>query len=292
MPGSADRLRSTGTAPRGDSGEAIWADLVEGNTRFVAGTPRERNLVRARHELAKGQTCPVIVLGCADSRVSPTLVFDKNLGDLFEVRTAGHITDPVVLGSLEYAAEYLRSPVLVVLGHEGCGAVIAAASGEKPASPNLRAIVDRIAPAAWNVGEDARGDERLRRSVEASMHQSVADILERSAIIRRAVDEKRLAIIKAVYRIETGEVVRLGSEGPGLARPGPCRRQWRVPEGVKRIAGVGLIALGIVGMVLPLIPGTPLVLAGAALLGAEHSLLRPLVRRLRGGRAIERDPRQ
>ena len=93
--------------------DEIWVKLMEGNKRFVAGKPRSRTLIRTRQELARGQQPEVIVLGCSDSRVSPTLVFDQSLGDLFVIRTAGNIADPIALGSMEYAAEHLHSKVLL-----------------------------------------------------------------------------------------------------------------------------------------------------------------------------------
>lgn len=189
--------------------ESIWADLLEGNRRFVAGRPRARELVRSRQALAEGQHPRVIVLGCADSRVSPELVFDKGLGDLFVVRTAGNIADLVALGSIEYAAEHLHARVLVVLGHERCGAVTAAASGEAMPTPNLEAIVKKIAPALEPLKGRARGEELVRLGVEANVHQSAKDILASSPIVRHAAAEGKLTIIKAVYRLRTGEVVRL-----------------------------------------------------------------------------------
>src|SRR4051812_9310229 len=84
------------------AGDDIWADLMQGNKRFVDGKPTDRALVPTRAELAKGQKPKVMVLACSDSRVVPTLIFDKTLGDLFVVRTAGNVGDPVALGSLEY----------------------------------------------------------------------------------------------------------------------------------------------------------------------------------------------
>lgn len=127
--------------------DAVWADLMKGNERFRAGRPRARRPAAARPDLAKGQHPNTIVLGCADSRVSPELVFDQDLGDLFVVRVAGNVADPAALGSLEYAVEHLHSTLLVVLGHERCGAVLAALSGETMPSPSLAALVGKIKPA-------------------------------------------------------------------------------------------------------------------------------------------------
>ena len=192
--------------------EEIWADLLEGNRRFQAGKPATRELVRRRAALSQGQNPQVIVLTCADSRVCPSLLFDKNLGDLFVVRTAGNVADPVALGSLEFAAEYLHSRVLVILGHEQCGAVgaaAAAAAGEKPPTPNLESIVARIRPALESVKGSPDAGRRLRLAERANVHLSADDILRNSPLLRAKVAAGNLTLIKALYRLRTGQVVRL-----------------------------------------------------------------------------------
>ncbi|HUZ45402.1 MAG TPA: carbonic anhydrase [Terriglobia bacterium] len=192
--------------------EEIWADLLEGNRRFQAGKPAARELVRRRAALSQGQNPQVIVLTCADSRVCPSLLFDKDLGDLFVVRTAGNVADPVALGSLEFAAEYLHSKILLILGHEQCGAVgaaAAAAGGEKPPTHNLESIVAKIRPALETV-ETSPGTSRFLRLAErANVHLSAGDILRNSPLLRAKVAAGNLTLIKAVYRLRTGQVVRL-----------------------------------------------------------------------------------
>lgn len=190
--------------------EEIWQDLMTGNKRFVAGQPQARTLVQTRQELANGQHPKVIVLGCADSRLSPELIFDQTLGDLFVVRTAGNIADPVALGSMEYAAEHLHASVLVVLGHEQCGAVAAAASGEKMPSINLQAIVEKIRPAVAQVkSQGVQHEQLVSLAVEHNVHQSAKDVLQHSPILQKAVTAGKLTVIKAVYRLRSGEVLRL-----------------------------------------------------------------------------------
>ena len=110
---------------------------MDGNKRFMAGKPQMRALVSLRQKLASGQSPNVIILSCSDSRTSPELIFDQSLGDLFVIRTAGNVADPVALGSIEYAVDHIHSPLLVVLGHSKCGAVTAACSGEKMPSRQL-----------------------------------------------------------------------------------------------------------------------------------------------------------
>lgn len=192
------------------SPEKIWNDLVEGNQRFVAGKPKVREFKQLRSALAKGQHPKTIVLTCSDSRVPPELLFDKNLGDLFVVRSAGNVADPVGLGSIEYAVEHLGSSVLVVLGHEKCGAVTAACSGEKIPSANLQAIMDRIDPAIMQARSYAKPDNLVDAAISENIHQSAQDVLQRSEILRQALKQGKLTIIEAIYRLDTGEVTRLG----------------------------------------------------------------------------------
>ncbi|HXH48506.1 MAG TPA: carbonic anhydrase [Terriglobia bacterium] len=189
--------------------EEFWTDLMAGNQRFQEGRETPRDFVRRRAELADEQKPQVIILACSDSRVCPSLIFDKNLGDLFVIRTAGNVADRVALGSIEFAAEYLDSKVLVVLGHENCGAVAAAASGEKLPSSKLKSIVARIRPALDSVEGQAEGDELLRLAERANVHQSASDILGNSPLLHQKVESGKLAVIKALYRLRGGEVVRL-----------------------------------------------------------------------------------
>ncbi|TAM83649.1 MAG: carbonic anhydrase [Acidobacteria bacterium] len=192
----------------GIAGE-IWADLMEGNQRFQSGRPVQRQLVARRTELASQQSPPAIILACSDSRVCPSLIFDKNLGDLFVIRTAGNVADPVALGSIEFAAEYLRSRVLVIMGHEKCGAVEAAASGSQAASPNLESIVAKVRPAIDMVKGKADGDGLLRLAERANVHISAADILSKSPLLQKKVSDGDIALIKAIYHLSTGQVIRL-----------------------------------------------------------------------------------
>jgi len=193
------------------SPDEIWANLMAGNQRFVAGKGRSGSLVGLRHKLASGQQPHTIVLACSDSRVSPELVFDQSLGDLFVVRTAGNVADPVGLGSIEYAVDHLHSTVLVVLGHQKCGAVAAACSGEKMPSRNLEAIVDKIDPAVTQAKTYAKGDDLLESAINENVHQSAKDVLANSEILRDAVKAGKLTVIEGVYQLDSGAVVRLNS---------------------------------------------------------------------------------
>src|SRR6478672_5711749 len=148
---SLGTLRScTMTSMPHTSPVTAWKALREGNERFVAGTPEHPNQsIEHRASLAEGQKPTAVVFGCADSRVAAEIIFDQGLGDMFVVRTAGHVIDSAVLGSVEYAVTVLNVPLIVVLGHDSCGAVKATLSaiddGEVPGG-FVRDIVERVTP--------------------------------------------------------------------------------------------------------------------------------------------------
>jgi carbonic anhydrase len=202
---------SASPAPSHDSPQDTWADLMEGNRRFVAGTTQTHDVVRLRHDLAGGQHPKAIVLACSDSRVAPELLFDKSLGDLFVVRSAGNVSDEIGRGSIEYAVEHLGANLVVVLGHQKCGAVTAACSGNKMPSPNLQAIVDHIAPAVAKARTKANDNELVEAAVRENVLQSAHDLLAGSELLRNAVHEGKIEIVEAVYSLDTGEVTTLGN---------------------------------------------------------------------------------
>ena len=189
--------------------EEIWAKLLEGNQRFVAGKPLARDPVAQRSAVLAGQHPQVVVLGCSDSRVSPSVILDQGLGDLVEVRTVGNVVDAVGMGSIEYALEHLPVRVLLILGHEKCGAVAAAASGQKMATANLQAVVDKIVPAIAKVQGDHKTQEFLRKAEEANVLQCATDLLANSPIVLRETAANNVEIIKAIYSLTTGQVRRL-----------------------------------------------------------------------------------
>ena len=189
---------------------AIWAGLMAGNARYVAGHSKARSMVQLRRSLAKEQHPKVAVLACSDSRVAPETIFDQSLGDLFVVRSAGNIADSIGLGSLEYAVEHLGSTVVVVMGHTSCGAVKAACSGDKMPTPNLQAIVDQIDPAVTMAKSQVKGDDLLDAAIRENVHQSAKDLLAHSEVLHHMVDEGKITLIEAVYHLDTGKVERLG----------------------------------------------------------------------------------
>ena len=183
--------------------DQIWDDLEAGNQRFVGGQSSQHDYVAQRKALAKTQAPKVAVLGCADSRLSPELLFDKGLGDLFVVRNAGNSPDPIAIGSLEYAVEHLGSKVIVVLGHQSCGAVTAACSGEKMPTANLEAVVAPIAAAC----SAHKGD--LTAAIKDHVHQSAQELVAHSPVLKHDVEEGKIKVIEAYYELDTGKVIRL-----------------------------------------------------------------------------------
>ena len=208
--------QSTTTAPQArtvaehsPSAQRIWADLMEGNQRFVSGKPKTVATVSLRQNLATKQSPKVVVLACSDSRVSPEILFDKNLGDLFVVRSAGNVADAIGVGSIEYAVEHLGSSVLVVLGHTGCGAVKAACSGDKTPTANLQAIMDKIMPAVTRAKTHANADALTEAAIRENVRQSANDVIAGSEALQHSVHDGKLTVFEAVYDLSSGKVVQM-----------------------------------------------------------------------------------
>jgi len=157
-------------------------------------------------ELAKGQKPFATILGCSDSRVPPELIFDANFGELFIIRVAGNIISPEVKGSLQYAGAHLRTPLFIVLGHEGCGAVQAALQYRQKATRErsyIQILIDNIA-AGQSAGTDPSDETDLTKAVEANVRWSVKQILQ-TPEWKNAV-EAGAKLLGAVYQITSGEV--------------------------------------------------------------------------------------
>jgi len=194
------------------SADKIWADLMDGNQRFVTGRMKPEHVISDRKSLINEQHPKVMTLSCSDSRVPPELIFDQPLGSLFEVRIAGNITGPLGLASMEYAFDHLGSTVLVVLGHTKCGAVTAACSGEKMPTPNLQAMVDQIEPAVTKMKQSATGDALIEAAIKENVHESAMNVVAQSEVLRRAKEQGKLTIIEAEYHLDTGRVIRLDKD--------------------------------------------------------------------------------
>lgn len=180
--------------------------LKLGNERFVSGKLRKRDYKADRKATADGQQPYAIVLACADSRLPPEILFDESLGKLFVVRVAGNVVDPVVLGSIEYAAEHLHVGTLLILGHESCGAVKATLEGGK-VPPNIEALVKRIAPAVEEAKKAGLGPEKtLNLAIKENVFLQVREAVEQSEVLKELVHHHKLQIVGAVYNLHSGRV--------------------------------------------------------------------------------------
>jgi carbonic anhydrase len=185
------------------------ARLRAGNGRFMEGHakfPTVRKEVLAA--LAKGQSPYATVLGCSDSRVPPELIFDAGFGELFIVRVAGNVVMPAVLGTLQYAAVHLRTPLFVVLGHEGCGAVDAALhvqlhDAEVP--ERIGVLLENIHPGLEELPTGISHDQLLHEAVEANVRWSIRQLLETPEAKSREA-EGMMKLVGAVFEFETGRV--------------------------------------------------------------------------------------
>ena len=187
--------------------------LREGNQRFAAGAPREVSLSHARRAtLAAPQQPFAIILGCSDARVPAEIVFDQGLGDLFVIRVAGNIVSPSQVGSVEFAAERFGTPLVVVLGHTQCGAILATLEHlrERAQPPeNVLAIVDRIRPSVQTLIElrpSASDEQLVRQAVRANVRASVDHLRHGSALLERLIQQGRLTVVGAEYSLESGVV--------------------------------------------------------------------------------------
>jgi carbonic anhydrase len=186
-----------------------WKALKEGNERFVAGTPAHPSQsITDRARLAAGQKPTAVVFGCADSRVAAEIIFDQGLGDMFVVRTAGHVIDSAVLGSVEYAVSVLNVPLIAVLGHDSCGAVKATLealdTGVMPGG-YVRDIVERITPSVMQGRHSGltRIDEFEARHVK----ETAVQLRARSVPVAQGIAAGTVAIVGLTYHLADGRVV-------------------------------------------------------------------------------------
>ena len=199
------------TAPAADPASGEWTRLLEGNARFAAGKPQYPNQDAARRAAtATGQKPFAVIVGCADSRTPPELLFDQGLGDLFVVRVAGNVIDAPALGSVEFAVANLGARLIVVLGHEKCGAVSAAVAALKgaPAPPgHIGSLVEAIKPAAAQA-RAAAGDP-MENAVNANARRVVEQLKTTSSVLRPFLDRGELRVIGARYELASGKVEQI-----------------------------------------------------------------------------------
>lgn len=193
----------------------VWREMERGNARFISGEPQHpRQDVERRTELAGSQAPHAALFGCSDSRLAAEIIFDKGLGDLFVVRNAGQVISDSVVGSLEYAVAVLRVPLILVLGHDECGAVRAAMDFAQPeAEPlpvHIRGIVSQILPAVERVRSSAGASavDQLDALEVGRQHlrDTVGALLATSELISDEVAAGTLAIVGANYKLREGRV--------------------------------------------------------------------------------------
>lgn len=193
-----------------------WQEMARGNERFVSGAPlHPRQDVERRTELAFEQRPHAALFGCSDSRLAAEIIFDKGIGDLFVVRNAGQIISESVVGSLEYAVSVLDVPLILVLGHDECGAVRAAidsqAADADPLPPHIATMISKIVPAVRRVG--GTGDSFDAEAIDSQevgrehLRDTIAEMLEASELISDAIAAGTLAVVGANYRLLEGRAV-------------------------------------------------------------------------------------
>jgi carbonic anhydrase len=196
----------------------VWQAMLRGNERFVSGEPEHpRQDVERRETTAGGQAPLAAIFGCSDSRLAAEIIFDLGLGDAFVVRNAGQVMSDSVLGSLEYAVGVLHVPLILVLGHDECGAVRAAIDSQAPDAdplpPHIANLIAPIVPAVHRVSHTSLGQSVDVSLVDASevgrehLRDTVAELLESSEMISAAVADGSLAIVGANYRLQEGRAV-------------------------------------------------------------------------------------
>jgi carbonic anhydrase len=195
-------LAAAGHGPSTDAAQALQM-LLAGNDRFVSSqTTRPNQNKERREEVAKGQHPFAVILSCSDSRVPPEIVFDQGLGDLFVVRLAGNVADPVAVESIDYAVKHLGARLVMVLGHDRCGAVTAAVEGhEEPGDmgPMLAELRPAVTASKGKPGDAVAN--AIRSNVELTVEK-----LKNSKPLRQMVQSGELKIVGGIYRLDTGKV--------------------------------------------------------------------------------------
>ncbi len=186
--------------------DAALAKLLAGNQRFANQTTKKPNQGAFRlQEVAQGQKPFAAILGCADSRVPVEILFDRGLGDLFTVRVAGNVATPEEIGSLEYAA-LLGAQVILVLGHERCGAVTAALANQ-PVPGQIGSILEQIQPAI--AATKGRSGDPLKNAIIANVNNQITT-LKSSPVLAKLIEDDKLKIVGGYYDLDTGLVSQIG----------------------------------------------------------------------------------
>jgi carbonic anhydrase len=193
-----------------------WKELLEGNQRFVSDTPaHQRQDFGLRTELAKEQKPFAALFGCSDSRLSAEIIFDVGLGDLFVVRNAGQVIAETILGSLEYAVEVLGVPLILVLGHDECGAIRATMNSTEgqpmPKGEFIHNLVERITPTV--LAAKANGLNEIDKITAVHIKHTIDELIARSTLIAERIESGKLAVVGANYKLALGEIQEIATIG-------------------------------------------------------------------------------
>lgn len=193
-----------------------WAVMLEGNQRFVSDNPSHgRQDSGLRKELAIEQKPFAALFGCSDSRLSAEIIFDVGLGDLFVVRNAGQVIAETILGSLEYAVEVLGVPLILVLGHDECGAIRATMNSTDgqamPKGEFIHNLVERIAPTV--LAAKAHGFNEIDQITDLHIRDTINELIARSSLIAERLESGKLAVVGANYKLTLGEIQEIVAFG-------------------------------------------------------------------------------
>ena len=194
--------------------QQVLDGLKDGNSRYVEGKSVHPNLDSARREATAkdGQHPNVTILSCSDSRVPVELLFDQGIGDVFVVRVAGNVCNVDEAGSIEYGVDHVGTPLLVVLGHSGCGAVTAVTM-DAELHGNVAPLVAGIRPAVVRAKKEhpeLHGKDLVPAAIEANVRQSIDDLLKISPVVRERVKDGKLKVVGALYDLKSGKIRWLG----------------------------------------------------------------------------------
>jgi carbonic anhydrase len=193
------------------SPDAALKRLLKGNERYVEGVTRRHDFQREREVLVGGQNPYAAILSCADSRIAPEYAFDSGRGDLFVCRVAGNFAADETVASMEYAVAVLNTPLILVLGHESCGAVdatIKSLKDDKPLPGHLPSLVQAIAPAVKAVS--SQGGDVLNNAIRQNVIDNVAKLKSASPILSAAVNDRKIQVAGGIYRLNSGKVELVG----------------------------------------------------------------------------------
>ena len=193
------------------SPDAALKRLQEGNARYVEGLARRHDFKHEREALVGGQNPYAAILSCADSRIAPEYAFDSGRGDLFVCRVAGNFADEDMIASMEYAGAVLAVPLILVLGHEGCGAVdatIKSLKDDKELPGHMQSLVEAIEPAVKAVSK--QGEDTLGNAIRQNVIDNVAKLKSTTPLLSAAVEQGKLKVVGRIYRLGDGKVGLVG----------------------------------------------------------------------------------